>query len=132
MDRWSRRQVLRGAGVAGLGLLAGCGRLPGQSAPSTKVPRIGVLSTGSPDDLSPGIDGLSPGLLDLGYVEGQNVAVDYRFAERQPERLPALAAELVQVPVDVIVTIGGTPPTLAAKAATSTIPIVFTAAADPV
>jgi len=72
------------------------------------------------------------GLRDLGYVEGHNVVIEYRDAEGKPERLPALAAELVALKVDVIVTGGGTPPALAAQQATRTIPIVFASAPDPV
>jgi putative ABC transport system substrate-binding protein len=127
----SRRQFVAGAGAAGLGLLAGCGRLPWQDRPPTKAARVGVLLTGSPDG-GPMSSGFRQGLVDLGYIEGQNISIEYRWAEGQPDRLPALAVELVQAPVDVIVTIDGTPPTLAAKAATATIPIVFAAAGDPV
>jgi putative ABC transport system substrate-binding protein len=72
------------------------------------------------------------GLRDLGYVAGRNLIIEYRDAHGQPERLPALAAELVALPVDLIVTGGGTPAALAAKQATSTLPVVFPAAADPV
>ena len=72
------------------------------------------------------------GLRDLGYAEGRNVVIEYRSAEGKFERLPALAAELVALKVDVIVTGGGTPSALVAKQATKTIPIVFAAAADPV
>jgi putative tryptophan/tyrosine transport system substrate-binding protein len=71
------------------------------------------------------------GLRELGYIEGQNIAFEPRSADGKLDRLPDLAAELVRLPVDVLVT-GGTPPTLAAKAATSTIPIVFAGATDPV
>jgi len=72
------------------------------------------------------------GLRDLGYVEGRNVVIEYRDAEGKLERLPALAAELVALKVDVIVTGGGTPTALAAKQATRTVPIVFIAVGDPV
>jgi ABC-type uncharacterized transport system substrate-binding protein len=72
------------------------------------------------------------GLHDLGYVEGRNVVIEYRDAEGKSERLPALAAELVALKVDVIVAAGGTPGALAAKQATRPLPIVFAVAADPV
>ena len=72
------------------------------------------------------------GLSETGYVEGQNVAIEYRWAEGQYDRLPALAADLVRRQVTVIVTTGGPPPALAAKAATTTIPIVFVIGGDPV
>jgi putative ABC transport system substrate-binding protein len=94
-----------------------------------KVPRIGVLSPGSPGP-SPLLDAFRQGLRELGYVEGQNIAFEYRFAEAKPEALPDLAAELVRLKVDVILTIN-TPASQAAKNATKTIPIVFTYIADP-
>jgi putative ABC transport system substrate-binding protein len=72
------------------------------------------------------------GLSEAGFIEGQNMVSEYRWAENHYDRLPAMAADLVSRKVDVIVTIGGTPPALAAKSATSTIPIVFTGLANPV
>ena len=94
-----------------------------------KVPRIGVLSPGFPGP-SPLLDAFRQGLRELGYVEGQNIAIEYRFAEAKPEPLHDLAAELVRLKVDVILTIN-TPASHAAKNATKTIPIVFTYVADP-
>jgi putative ABC transport system substrate-binding protein len=98
------------------------------------MPVIGYLSIGSPEtDNIPGrLGALRLGLGEAGYVEGQNVAIEYRWAEEQYNKLPGLAADLVRTRVTVIVTIGGGPPTRAAKEATSTIPIVFTLGVDPV
>ena len=96
-----------------------------------KVPRIGYLTPRSLTDSTYLLESLRQGLRELGYVEGQTIAIEYRFAEERPERLPALAAELVRLKVDVIVT-GASPAPEAAKQATSAIPIVFAVAADPV
>jgi putative tryptophan/tyrosine transport system substrate-binding protein len=98
------------------------------------MPVIGFLSPFSPpQDLGElGRSALLQGLSETGYVAGQNVAIEYRWAEGHYDRLPALAADLVGRKVDVIVTVGGTPPALAAKSATSTIPIVFAFVGDPV
>ena len=94
-----------------------------------KIPRIGVLYPGSPGP-SPLLDAFRQGLRELGYVEGQNVALEYRYADAQPERLRDLAAELVHLKVDVIFAINA-PAARAAKDLTKTIPIVFTWVADP-
>src|SRR6266566_5185606 len=96
------------------------------------MPVIGVLNTGPPGPSSaPFIAAFLQGLSEAGYVEGQNVTIEYRFAEGHYDRLPALAADLVGRKVDLIM--AGTPPSaLAAKSATSTIPIVFRGGADPV
>ena len=94
-----------------------------------KVPRIGVLSPGFPGP-SPLVDAFRQGLRELGYVEGQNIAVEYRFAEAKPEALPDLAGELVRLKVNVILTIN-TAASQVAKNETKTIPIVFTYVADP-
>jgi ABC-type uncharacterized transport system substrate-binding protein len=95
------------------------------------TPVIGVLGSGSPGPLAPFVAAFRQGLSETGYVEGQNVAIEYRWAEGHYERLAELAADLVGRKVDAILAVGGTPPALAAKAATSTIPIVFSSG-DPV
>src|ERR1051325_2088028 len=95
----------------------------------TKVPRIGVLRTGSHSD--PLIDAFRQGLRELGYIEGKNVFVEYRWAEGKNERLAELAAELVRLKVDVIIA-AGPGPILAAKQATKTIPIVMPVVINPV
>ena len=96
------------------------------------MPVIGVLSTGSPGPSSaPSMDAFRQGLSEAGYVEGENVAIEYRWAEGHYDRLPALAADLVGRKVDLIMA-NSPPSALAAKSATSTIPIVFRSGADPV
>jgi putative tryptophan/tyrosine transport system substrate-binding protein len=102
----------------------------------TKVYRIGRLSAGSPPEVSPPgqrtAEAFRQGLHELGYVEGQNLVIEWRFAEGRLERLPELAAELVRLPVDVLVVAGGEPVIRAAQQATHTIPIVFAGQSDPV
>jgi len=96
------------------------------------MPVIGFLDRRSPDALADRLRAFRQGLQDTGYVEGENVAIEYRWAENQLDRLPVLAAELARRPISVIVASGGTPVALRVKAATTTIPIVFLAAEDPV
>ena len=103
--------------------------LVGEGQPA-RAPRIGFLSTFSPSDNPLWRQAFRQGLSDLGYSEGHNIAIQYRYAEGRPERLRDLAAELVGLKVDVIVA-ETTPASLAAKQATSTIPIVMTIVADP-
>src|SRR5262245_36776618 len=93
---------------------------------------IGFLSNSSPDMYSDRLRAFRQGLKDVGYVEGQNVQIEYRWAEAQNDRLATLAADLVRRRVTLIVAGGGTPSALAAKAATATIPIVFAVGGDPV
>ncbi len=99
-------------------------------AQPANVPRIGMLMPVPADIAAPNIDAFRQGLRDLGYVEGQNFGVEYRYAQGNANLLPDLAAELVRLRVDVIVT-WGTPSALAAKHATTTIPIVMAAVGDP-
>jgi putative ABC transport system substrate-binding protein len=93
---------------------------------------VGFLHSASPSFLGQFVDALRKGLGELGYTEGQNLAIEYRWAEGHYERLPALADDLVNRQVAAIVAAGGTEPARAARSATSTVPIVFISAADPV
>src|SRR5947209_17838975 len=92
---------------------------------------IGFLAGTTPDPNAANLAAFRQGLSETGYVEGQNVAIEFRWAEGHYDRLPGLAADLVGGKVDVIAT-GGTPSVLAAKSATSTIPIAFNVGVDPV
>jgi hypothetical protein len=101
-------------------------------AQPTKVPRIGYVSgTGNPSDPGPNFDAFRQGLRDLGYTEGKNILVEYRYAEGKLDRIPSLVAELVQLKVDVLVS-GNLPSIRAAKHATKTIPIVIVTLQDPI
>jgi putative ABC transport system substrate-binding protein len=133
MARHSRRRFLQNSlALAGLGLLAGCGglTLPGQQP--ARVPRIGFLATGSRGSRQFLIDGLHEGLREHGYEEGRNILIEYRFSDDDNSRLPALAAELIALNVELIVA-SGTPASIAAKQATSTVPLVMGGvAANPI
>jgi putative tryptophan/tyrosine transport system substrate-binding protein len=126
--RWSRRQVVQGAGAVGLGLLAGCGRWPGQAQPPPRTARVGYLGS-EPD--APEHEAFRQGLRELGWINGRDLFIDYRWTERNDE-FPTLATDLVGLPVDLIVAAAGTASVLAAQQATLTIPIVFTTAVEPV
>ena len=101
-------------------------------AQQAKTPVIGLLASTSERQWSNFVAALRQGLTETGYVEGQNLKIEFRWAEGQFDRLPALAADLVRRQVAVIVSTGGTVSALAAKAATTTIPIVFVLGGDPV
>ncbi|HEU4341227.1 MAG TPA: ABC transporter substrate-binding protein [Candidatus Binatia bacterium] len=110
-------------------LLALC--VPAEAQQPKNVPGIGYLAPASPSAMSARIKSFRQGLRELGYVEGKNIIIEYRYAEEKLDRLPALAAELLRLKVDIIVT-GGPTSTHAAKEATATIPIVMTQDPDPV
>jgi putative tryptophan/tyrosine transport system substrate-binding protein len=104
---------------------------PVDAQQSTKVPRVGYLAAVSASADAPRLEAFRQGLRDLGYVEGQNIIIDYRHEDRGFERLPTLAAELVRLKVDVLVAVT-TNAALAAKKTTATIPIVFMGVTDPI
>lgn len=115
--------------VAGLG---GVLAMPLAARAQPAMPVIGFLHLGSPAPNVKRLAGFRKGLGDSGFVEGQNVAIDFRWAEGRGDRLAELAAELVRRPVSVIVTLSATQAALAAKVATGTIPIVFQVGSDPI
>jgi len=123
--------VKRRALLAGFGGIAAALALNAR-AQKAATPVIGFLSSASPDLYAERLHAFRQGLRDAGYVEGQNVEIEYRWAVGENDRLPSLAANLVHHNVAMIVSAGGVPSALAAKAATATIPIVFAVAVDPV
>jgi putative ABC transport system substrate-binding protein len=125
----SRRRFLRGGlALASLSLLSGCASLPIGPPLQARLPRVGYLASGGGQERA---DIFRLGLADHGYVEGRNIVVEWRDSEGRSDRLPGLAAELVGLPVDVLVA-DGTAAVQALKDATGTIPIVMAMSADPV
>ncbi len=107
--------------------------VPVQAQQAKKVPRIGYFSSNDPATESTRAEAIRLALRELGYIEGQNIAIEYRYAEGKRDRLRELAAELVRLKVDVLVVLGGDPQVRAAKDATKTIPIVMAGqGSDPV
>ena len=118
------------ASLAWLPLLAPCYRVQAQQPAGT--PRIGILIASSASFNRARVEALRQRLRELGYVEGKNIFIEYRNADGKPERLPDLAAELVQLKVDVIVASAGNVAVAAKKASAATMPIVFGVSSDPV
>src|SRR5437763_2206209 len=115
-----------------ISLIGGAAAWPAAArAQQPAMPLVGYLDLRSPETMADRLRGFRQGLKESGYIEGENVAIEYRWAEDQPARLPELASDLVTRHVAVIAT-AGPPPTFAAKAATTTIPIVFLMGNDPV
>jgi putative tryptophan/tyrosine transport system substrate-binding protein len=127
---YTRRQLVQGAGAVGLGLLAGCGRVPGQTPEPAPVRRIGWLSLRPAAGSLRLLEAFRQGLQELGYIESKHILIEPRYADGHTTRLPALAAELVQHPVDVLLAEGVT--ALAAQDVTRTLPIVMVYSRDPV
>ena len=131
MERQRERHEQKNHGPCALRSCSFAFSVPTQAQQPKKIPRIGFLA-GVSVPRSPRDRRIPQGLRERGYVEAKNIAIEYRFDEGNLDRLPNLAAELVRLKVDVIVAAGGTPTIVAAKNATSTIPIIFPTVGDPV
>ena len=130
-NRKSKIENPKWAGIFAIALTFALGGAGVQAQQPKSVPRVGYLSVLSPSSDSARIEAFRQGMRDLGYLEGQNMAIEYRYAEGKLERLPDLAGELVRLKVDVIV-VGGSTATRAAKNVTRVIPIVMAHGSDPV
>ena len=124
MNKAGLSSILMAVALVAVGMIA-------EAQQPKKVHRIGFLATVSPSTISDRVEAFRQGLRELGYVEGKNIVIEWRYAEGKADRLPGLAAELVRLKVDLIVT-AGSPVTRSAKEATSTIPIVMGLDPDPV
>jgi len=125
--RMRRREFIKA--FAGAGVAASATIVHGQQS---AAPLIGFLSSRSPGESAGVVEAFRQGLRETGFIEGQNLAIAFRWAEGRYDKLPALASELVNLPVTLLFAAGGPPSAFAAKGATSTIPVVFSAVSDPV
>src|SRR5262245_7811641 len=138
MERWrppnaGRKRMIDMKRRQLLALAAGAASWPGAAlAQASRMPVLGFLGSASESRYTATLAAVHKGLNEAGYVEKRNLLVDYRWADLQYDRLPALAAELVKRPVDAIFATGSVVSALAAKSATSTIPVVFANGSDPV
>ena len=129
----SRRHFLRtSVATVGLSVLSGCGIVPPLAPQRARMPRVGILAAFDPSPTTDLDQAFQEGLHEHGWVEGQNLEIEYRSAEGKEDRLPALASELTGLAVDAIVVMGGTPAAEAARAATAATPIVLALVNDPV
>jgi ABC-type uncharacterized transport system substrate-binding protein len=130
-NRKSKIQNRKWVGIVGIGLTFALGGAVATAQQTGKVPRIGYLESSTASGSAVLLEAFRQELSKLGWIEGKNITIEYRFAEQKNERLPELAADLVRLKVDLIVATGG-PPALVAQGATTTIPIVMAAVGDPV
>jgi putative tryptophan/tyrosine transport system substrate-binding protein len=130
-NRKSKIQNRKWAGIFAIAVTFAFGGAVAEAQQTKKIPRIGFLAPVFPSTISDRVEAFRQGLRELGYVEGKNIVIEWRYAEGKADRLPGLAAELVRLKVDVIVT-SGPAATRAAKEATSTIPIVMAQDPDPI